>query len=693
MEEQTMDPHSTEQTRQSELAPEMVITESKQSRLIDQHPTSSATAKSSASPTGKPEVHLAVDELDKGDAENAPPDGELSPIRDPLVAKVFRGPLQDSFFEYWWGEILAGLIMLLALVAIILILALHENHTLPSWPFSITLNSLISIMVVVMKATMLAILASGLGQLKWLWFEKPRPLSHYGVYDKAGQGPRFASQLLWVLRGKQLIACVGLAVIILAVALDPFSQQVIQYYVTYKPSPDHNATLPRTTFYDVTEPHIGAAQAPLDHFMEGAIMAGFYTPNSDSYITEVSNCLTGNCSFPLPYRTVDMCHVCYEVTQFVTGECDYPSNDTSLQAGGCTYALPSNTSIVQSLDFQWMTGNANPPASAPVGPSPPAGYIWQWETVFSNQTHNTTCTGAGCPNSTCEGAACGAAAMECYFLPCINTYNATVSKGSTNEDLVASEPLLYTDENNTVCWTSLRKDCLSKHDWTILNGQGINATTYVNAEYIPYCNQDSNFTVLSNECVYSFYTASYFPFSTFFETFLNGSLYGDNPNEVTGPADLTFLYNYGNMSVASVNETFASVAKTISARMRVAGNANYSAPAQGEILQTLTLIRVDWPWLALPVALVALTLVFMVAVIVQTFVNGRRPIGKTFSLGLLLTGVAGTVSDEFADLKYLHEAAVDLGGIKETQSQVVKAATDVRIQIKGEGPVKKLIRI
>ena len=489
-------------------------------------------------------------------------------------------------------------------------------------------------------------------------------------------------------------------VIILAVALDPFSQQVIQYYVTYKPTPKNNATLPRTTVYDVWGYHIGAASAPLDHDMEGAIMAGFYTPNSDSYTIEVNNCLTGNCSFPVPYRTLEMCHVCYEVTEFVTGKCSYSpanasgSNETSLQ-DGCTYALPSNTSIAQSeySSFQWMTGNANPPAS--VIPSAPAGSIWQWETIFTTQQGNTTCmsTTAGCPNSTCNGAACGAVAMECYFQPCINTYNATVAKGSMSEELLASEPLLYTYENQTECWTSLRKDCLNQHDWTILNSLGINDTTYANAEYIPYCDPEWNITGLSNECVYQFLEASFFPFLTFFGTFMNGTMAGEQPNAVTGPADLTFLYNYGAMTVASVNATFASVAKTISARMRVAGDSSYSAPAQGEILQTLTLIRVAWAWLALPVALVALTLVFMVAVIVQTFVNGRRPIGKTFSLGLLLTGVAGTVSDQFADLKYLHEAAVDLGGVKDAQSPAVKAAAETKIQIQGEGTVKKLIKV
>ncbi|CAM6002614.1 unnamed protein product [Sphagnum balticum] len=636
-----MDPHLSEQNHQGKPVPGMVVSEIE---------TDSTTAISSASPTSKTQVQLAVDELEKGDDGNSPPDGEISPIRDPMAAKVFRGILEDSFLEYWWAEILAGLIMLLALMAIILILALHQGHTLPSWPFTITLNSLVSIMVVILKATMLAILAS-------------------------------------------------------AVALDPFSQQVIQFYVTYTPSPKSNATLPRTTVYDTFGVHIGAALAPLDHPMEGAIMAGFYTPGSDAYTVEVSNCLTGNCSFPVQYRTIGMCHGCYEVTEFVTGHCSYSSPDangsatTSLQ-DGCTYSLPSNTSISQSgySDPQWLAGVSGPPSS--IIPSAPEGNIWQWETIFTTKDINTTCANTACPNSTCTGAACGAAAMECYFQPCINTYNATVAKGTFNEYLIASEPIPYTYNSSSTyqsaCWTNLRKDCLNPHDWEILNSQGINATTYANAEYIPYCNSDIgtlNNEGFSSECVYEFYEESYFPFLQFFKGFMVGNVSGQQQNGVTGPPDLNFLYNYGAITVDTVNATFASMASTMSARMRVAGNATYSAPAQGEILETLTLIRVAWAWLALPVALVALTLIFMVAVIIQTFINGRRPIGKTFSLGLLLTGVAGTVGDEFADLKYLHEAITDLSGVKDAHAPIVKAATEAKIQIKGEGSVKKLIKV
>lgn len=45
----------------------------------------------------------------------------------------------------------ASIAILSALMSIILILALHQGRPLPDWPFAITLNSLVSIMVVILK--------------------------------------------------------------------------------------------------------------------------------------------------------------------------------------------------------------------------------------------------------------------------------------------------------------------------------------------------------------------------------------------------------------------------------------------------------------------------------------------------------------------------------------------------------------
>jgi Protein of unknown function (DUF3176) len=78
------------------------------------------------------------------------------------TGSIFKGFLGDSFVAYWWKAITACCIMLTSLMAIILILALHQNRPLPNWPFTITLNSPISIMVVILKSSMLAVVASGM---------------------------------------------------------------------------------------------------------------------------------------------------------------------------------------------------------------------------------------------------------------------------------------------------------------------------------------------------------------------------------------------------------------------------------------------------------------------------------------------------------------------------------------------------
>jgi hypothetical protein len=65
------------------------------------------------------------------------------------------------FLKPWWIEIIAGVLVLLSIMAIVLVLALHQNQPLPNWPFGISVNSLVSIFVVILKGGMLLILGEG----------------------------------------------------------------------------------------------------------------------------------------------------------------------------------------------------------------------------------------------------------------------------------------------------------------------------------------------------------------------------------------------------------------------------------------------------------------------------------------------------------------------------------------------------
>jgi hypothetical protein len=65
------------------------------------------------------------------------------------------------FLKSWWMEIIAAILVLLSVMAIVLVLALHQNQPLPNWPFGISVNSLVSIFVVILKGGMLLILGEG----------------------------------------------------------------------------------------------------------------------------------------------------------------------------------------------------------------------------------------------------------------------------------------------------------------------------------------------------------------------------------------------------------------------------------------------------------------------------------------------------------------------------------------------------
>jgi hypothetical protein len=74
---------------------------------------------------------------------------------------IFEKFFEGTFIDYWWKCLVACAVMLCSLMAIILILALHQDRPLPNWPFSITLNALISTMLAILKSSMLAIIAAG----------------------------------------------------------------------------------------------------------------------------------------------------------------------------------------------------------------------------------------------------------------------------------------------------------------------------------------------------------------------------------------------------------------------------------------------------------------------------------------------------------------------------------------------------
>ena len=107
--------------------------------------------------------------------------------------------------DWWIKEISAMLISILSLLCIVVILRIHEGRRLPDWPFSITINSLVSIFSTIMGMTILVPLEQCISQAKWHWFQEYHPLADMDMYDQGSRGPWGALRMLWGIRWKCVV--------------------------------------------------------------------------------------------------------------------------------------------------------------------------------------------------------------------------------------------------------------------------------------------------------------------------------------------------------------------------------------------------------------------------------------------------------------------------------------------------------
>lgn len=88
----------------------------------------------------------------------------------------------------WLWEILSIAVAALCLAAIVITLVLRRDRPLPKLPSAITINALIAVFTAIFKACLMMPIAECIGQLKWLWYQKSRPLKHMEQWDLASRG-------------------------------------------------------------------------------------------------------------------------------------------------------------------------------------------------------------------------------------------------------------------------------------------------------------------------------------------------------------------------------------------------------------------------------------------------------------------------------------------------------------------------
>ena len=212
---------------------------------------------------------------------------------------------------------------LLCLTAIFVIPAVYNNSSSPNLPHGVTLNAVVSILATGSKASLIFVTSESIGQLKWLWFRTKRALIDMETFYNASRGPWGCLILLYRHRGCSLVSLRAI-VTVLALAFDPFMQQLFSYPVRQVASPAHVAT--------VKQGHPASLQGNL-YRGEGlqALNVGIWA--EDFGITP--SCPSGNCTWP-EFQSMGYCARCKDVT-------------STASLVGCNH-VPANVSLTDELN-------------------------------------------------------------------------------------------------------------------------------------------------------------------------------------------------------------------------------------------------------------------------------------------------------------------------------------------------------
>lgn len=254
-----------------------------------------------------------------------------------------RPSARTTVTQSWKWEFCAATLLLTSVAAIPATLYPHDGQPLPQWPFSISINALLSIYSMVLKACLAFLVTSCIGQLQWSWYLKPRPLKDVVLFHEAANGTLGSVRWLWINRLRQPLTALGAMISIITLATDPFIQQLVHATDCIKTlSNDMPATVPRTNSlnqgFDLETHH-------LQKILDGL--------NTFQNLTDFE-CSTGNCTFENTYTSLAFCCQCFDRSSEVVvyEQCSVESFEeqcsveSAIETCGVTPALDDSGEVI-----------------------------------------------------------------------------------------------------------------------------------------------------------------------------------------------------------------------------------------------------------------------------------------------------------------------------------------------------------
>ena len=449
-------------------------------------------------------------------------------------------------------------------------------------------------------------------------------------------------------------------IIIVALAIDPFTQQIVDYYSQPLPISGKQAGIPRTNNF--TQGGTLDAGLPITQ----SLYSGFFSSGQPGDSNPSFDCPTGNCTFE-PYYTVGICSQCNDITSqvVVSKNCDVcRTPDSGYQGDSCTQALPDVNLTITQCDYNGILFTSSTKLSggysslqSPLDLSFPSSYFQAMMYSASQQ---------GCPGQVApyfsENGSC-LRAVECGLYPCVRAYTGGVNGGNFTETLISAYPMPLASSpfivNDIDCFYALRLSCVTDNGKNTLMAQGYSIAG--GQDWLKYncSSRVQNANTILDQCIYEFSYASVKGLAVNFQgQFFDGTVEDGVVGLVgrmTGSIQLEVLFNSGNNTLESINNTMSRVADYLTTYVRENGDGSNSAFAPGIVFQNETSIRVRWAWFTLPAALALFTLVFFMYTLVEIAGRGRHTNWKSSPLPLLFHGLDKETQERYSRLDDLDE--------------------------------------
>ncbi|KAJ5531302.1 hypothetical protein N7527_004695 [Penicillium freii] len=250
----------------------------------------------------------------------------------------------------WAWEIGSATLAVVGLVLLVAFLVTINDTPYATWQYTVSPNTVVSIIVTITKAAVMVSVSSCLGQLKWNLFQNPAPLYHMQVIDQASRGPWGSLEVL--LRGifgskTGSLTYVGASLTVLALTVDPFAQQILTF-------PPRTVTTQNATVFVQTsqlwdsQASVGYGYLELQPALWTAIMSGLLQTHSPLE----PQCKESSCKFP-QFVALGMCSKCEDVTSQTNQKCQVPESSDFWDSHPAFRETPTNCSYQSPNNFSF----------------------------------------------------------------------------------------------------------------------------------------------------------------------------------------------------------------------------------------------------------------------------------------------------------------------------------------------------